>query len=121
MTHNFVTITVTNLTNEPLVLEDDFSGQPGVELPISAPPRSIDRHTSVEFSISTKADEGVTYNVGGDRDRPVFLQATAAEQDAVQAWSPPVCTTEVFSTASGRYAVSIAPYRTSARKTLLHR
>ncbi|MFD4294998.1 hypothetical protein ACFWPA_17345 [Rhodococcus sp. NPDC058505] len=90
-----VSVTMVNTTNEELVLDPEESGRTG-GVP-GAPPR-IAAHGTGRFRMSS----GVSYLLGGDPDRPIYLQPDGA------VWAPPICI--VRSAADdGGLAVQVSP------------
>lgn len=101
-----VTLSVTNMTEEDLELDGGAMG---------AAPRQIRKHAAARFA-ATESDS-VTFLIGGDPDRPVFIQI---EDDSnggatIDVWAPPVYEVEVLEAETGRVAVSLAPSRKRSR------
>lgn len=106
-----VTLSVTNLTEETLEL-DAATGSPG--FPETAP-RDIPKHGAARFAAPDS--ETVTFLIGGDPDRPVFIQIGDASCNGhrIDVWAPPVYAVEVHEAEAGGVAVSVAPSRHRVR------
>ncbi|TQF69311.1 hypothetical protein FK531_11275 [Rhodococcus spelaei] len=93
-----VTVTVVNATNEELLLDPVESvdrGQPG-DLP-----QRIGPHAMRQFHMN----RGLSYLLGGDADRPIYLQVDGA------VWGPPTCVIRAAADGSGlEVQVSPAPW-----------
>ncbi|MBB3039819.1 hypothetical protein [Hoyosella altamirensis] len=75
-------------------------------------PRAIPGHAAARFS--AQKSQSVTFLIGGDPDRPVFIQVADGAQAVddscgIDVWAPPVYSVEVMGVGSGRVAVSLAP------------
>lgn len=90
-----VSVTMVNTTNEELVLDPEDVEANGETR--TAPP-SIAAHGTGQFRMSG----GISYLVGGDPDRPIYLQSDGA------VWAPPTC---VVRSAAGEegLAVQVSP------------
>lgn len=90
-----VSVTVVNTTNEELVLDpEECTTGDGVR---SAPP-CIAAHAMGQF----RMDGGVSYLLGGDPDRPIYLQPNGA------VWAPPTCVVRSAAGDEG-LAVQVSP------------
>ncbi len=96
---------VVNETGEELRL-DDVGALAGR---FRAPAR-IDAHSSCRLDLpdETPVDDGLTYLVAGDADRPVYLYADHAGEVAV--WAAPTCTVEIrHADCAGPWQVRLRP------------
>ncbi|MBD8505188.1 hypothetical protein HT102_01615 [Hoyosella sp. G463] len=116
MRNTALTISVTNLTAEPLVVDspspaDRANRSDAIPAPAMIPPRA-----AVAFRVPASSAHGLTLLVGGDRDRPVFLYLGGPEESSiVEAWCPPTYTAGVSQTSVGGYSLTIAPALRAAR------
>lgn len=93
-----VSVTMVNTTNEELVLDTEESGR-AEDVP-AAPPR-IAAHGTGQFRMRG----GVAYLLGGDPDRPIYLQDDGA------VWAPPTCVVRSAADEEGlEVQVSPAPW-----------
>ncbi|WP_149359721.1 hypothetical protein [Lolliginicoccus suaedae] len=111
-----LTISVTNLTAEPLVIDSPGSlAQASRHRPAPAPGMVPPRAT-VAIRVPASSAHGLTLHVGGDRDRPIFLYLGApGEHSVVEAWCPPTYSAGVSETGMGGYSLTIAPALRAAR------
>jgi hypothetical protein len=93
-----VTVTVVNATNEELLLDP---AEPADRGRSNDPPRRIGPHAMSQFRIG----RGLSYLLGGDPDRPIYLQPDGA------VWGPPTCVIRSAADRSGlEVQVSPAPW-----------
>ncbi|WP_148262435.1 hypothetical protein [Hoyosella subflava] len=99
-------------------LELDGAGHENAALNwAEAAPRAIPGHAAARFS--ARESHSVTFLIGGDPDRPVFIQVAddahgIGDSCGIDVWAPPVYSVEVMGVGSGRVAVSLAPSRKRA-------
>ncbi|MFE3291909.1 hypothetical protein [Rhodococcus sp. NPDC059234] len=93
-----VTVTVVNATNEELLLDPAESAD---RVGSDEPPQRIGAHAMSQFRMS----RGLSYLLGGDPDRPIYLQVNGA------VWGPPTCVIRSAADRSGlEVQVSPAPW-----------
>lgn len=91
-----VSVTMVNTTNEELV-PDTEPGEPDV----AGAPRRIGAHAIGRFRMS----RGISFLLGGDPDRPIYLQVDGA------VWAPPTCVVRSATDEDGlEVQVSPAPW-----------
>ncbi|WP_278313094.1 hypothetical protein [Lolliginicoccus levis] len=115
-----LTISVTNLTAEPLVVDSPASlalASTRHPVPVSG---TVPPQATVAIRVPATNAHGLTLHVGGDRDRPVFLYlGEPGEHSGIEAWCPPTYTAGVSQTGSSGYSLTIAPALRAARPVAL--